>query len=408
MNYNKNIEAIKKNNEKLAAWIDSQVETDWANLIEHKGKYNLSIKQNGTIQTAYKLNNPAKDAIDITKKLPFPKDCSTVVIGIGIGHLLYQILKRKEKDHKVIIIEPIGHLIKLAFQVYDFSKWIKNQTLFICTLKEDVVFCINYLDSMFVIQDWFVIAEKYITDRIEYAQISVYATEVINQLRCNTGTIMGAGYEMASNDIKNLPYIIRERGIEELRDKYKDMPAILVSTGPSLQKNVHLLKDKQDKVVIIAVAQALRILLAYDITPDFICTVDFGDINYGHFKGLMDSKVPLIALNRTYAEILKDWKGIKYICASPQPGFQDTCTTILKDKGAVDQGGSVAHLCFGAAVHLGCNPIAFIGQDLALSDDKSHIELVDHGGDVKIENGQIKWKVKDPCIECRDILAIMC
>ena len=166
-----------------------------------------------------------------------------------------------------------------------------------------------------------------------------------------------------------------------------------MSTGPSLEKNVHNLIGNKN-VIIIAVGQALRVLLAYGITPDFICSVDFGKVNMGHFKGLMNSNVPLVTINRTYAPLLRQWKGVKFIAGTPVPGFEKKAAGILSKKGYVDAGGSVAHLCFGFANLLGCDPITFLGQDLALGE-KSHIALADAGGDISIENGEIKWEIKD-------------
>jgi hypothetical protein len=218
----------------------------------------------------------------------------------------------------------------------------------------------------------------------------------LNQILCNTGTIAGAaGGIIADNDIACLPYVIRHRGVAELKDLYKNKPAILISTGPSLAKNIHHLIGMEDRAIIIAVGQALRVLLAYEIKPDFICTVDFGEVNYVHFEGLMDSDIPLVTINRAYAPLLKAWQGPKFIAATPVPGYEHMATGILTNKGFIESGGSVAHLVFGLAQLLGCNPITFVGQDLAL-DKTSHIALADAGGEVMVdENGMIGWKIKD-------------
>ncbi|KKK59839.1 hypothetical protein LCGC14_3030360, partial [marine sediment metagenome] len=70
-------------------------------------------------------------------------------------------------------------------------------------------------------------------------------------------------------------------------------------------------------------------------------------------------------------------------------------TGILTGKGFIEAGGSVAHLVFGIAQLLGCNPISFLGQDLALGET-SHIPLADAGGEVLVgEDGLIRWKVTD-------------
>jgi len=214
---------------------------------------------------------------------------------------------------------------------------------------------------------------------------------------CNTGTIAGAaGGIIADNDIACMPYVLRHRGVNELKGLYKDKPAICVSTGPSLAKNIHHLINLKDRAIIICVGQAIRPLLAYGIRPDFACTVDFGEVNIGHFKGLLDCNIPLVTINRTYAPLLKAWQGPKFIAATPVPGYESMATGILTDKGFIEAGGSVAHLSFGLAQLLGCSPITMIGQDLALSDG-SHIPLADASGNVTVdEKGLISWEVKDP------------
>ncbi len=204
-----------------------------------------------------------------------------------------------------------------------------------------------------------------------------------------------AGVIIADNDMVCMPYLIKCRGVAELKDLYKDKPAILVSTGPSLAKNIHHLIDLKDKAIIICVGQAIRPLLAYGIKIDFATTVDFGEVNYVHFKGLEDCQVPLVTINRTYAPLIKAYQGPKFVAATPVPGFENMATGILTGKGSIEAGGSVAHLSFGLAKLLGCNPIIFIGQDLSLGET-SHIALADAGGEVLIgEDNLIRWKVSD-------------
>jgi tetratricopeptide (TPR) repeat protein len=54
-------------------------------------------------------------------------------------------------------------------------------------------------------------------------------------------------------------------------------------------------------------------------------------------------------------------------------------------------------MALGVALHLGCDPIAIIGQDLALVDGASHTAQVDAGGKVEVNtHGNIEWKVNDP------------
>lgn len=394
--YNRNLNAIKKVSEQLANWIDKGEKISWVDTIQNTdGSLNLLIRSGSKIEATYD-QEPKKEAAKVAKQTQLNKEDCTLIIGAGLGYLSNALLHKMEKGHHIVIIEPIPYLLKLMLSNFDYAKYIENGLLFFaCVSKEDINFTISILDSSFVIQNWFILIEKYAKLREEYNLYISYTIDLINQYRCNTGTVMGAGAQIADNDIVSLPYVIRHRGINEIKGLFKDKPAILVSTGPSLVRNIHLLKDIQDKVIIIAVGQALRILLAYDIRPDFICTVDFGETNLGHYKGLLDSDIPLVCLNRTYAPLLKQYKGPKFIISTPVPGYENTVAGLLENKGCLEQGGSVAHTCYSLAYHLGCDPIVLIGQDLSLSET-SHFNQTDESGTISLtDQGEIKWNIKD-------------
>lgn len=362
------------------------------------GNENFSIYNTAGEIPAYSSDDVNKGLDDIVSKLSLNGTDITIMIGVGFGYLLKNILEKKHKDHIIILIEPVKYLLRKTLSIYDFSEQIKDHSLILALdKKEDITNIFQVLESVRVNESYNIVIEKYVNSRLEdYASMADHAMANLNQLRCNRATVMSIGEILADNDIQNLPFVLPHRGVIEFKDFYKDKPAIVVSTGPSLVKNIHLLKGIQDKVIIIAVAQALRPLMAYDIIPDFITTVDFGETNMGHLKGIMDSEVPLVCLNRTYANLIKSYKGPKIIVSTPMQGFEKTAAGILNDKGTLDQGGSVAHMSLSLADHLGCNPIMIIGQDLALSEDRSHIPLADVAGEIEIKDSQILWKVKDP------------
>jgi hypothetical protein len=120
----------------------------------------------------------------------------------------------------------------------------------------------------------------------------------------------------------------------------------------------------------------------------------------------MNQDIPLVVLDRTYAGILKQYQGPKFIVSTPNPGFEETAIGLTDQKGSVDQGGSVAHLNFSLAHHMGCNPITFIGQDLSLTQN-SHFEQVDAGGKIEVVDGNILWSVTDPNSHLTDQVSSM-
>lgn len=356
----------------------------WIKFIQNKKNFLVENKQH-----AYDLDDPLKEAEKAIEHQNLYKQDISVIVGCGLGYLLQAIIDKREEKHRVIVAEPEEYFVEYVRK--KFSKKELKDVIF-CANTDELNIMLEAAESGITVNHWHVMVEQYAKLRVEYMKLAIFIQNKINQISCNTGTVRSAGSTIADNDILNLPYVIRHPGIKDLIDLFKGKPAVTVSTGPSLEKNIHVLKKYKNDVVIIAVGQALRVLLGYDIKPDFICTVDFGEVNMAHFKGLMDSNVPLICLNRTYAPLLKQWQGPKFITCNIQA--EDSALSVLNDKGTVMQGGSVAHLCLSAAAVMGCNPIMMIGQDLALGD-KSHIEQADAGGKTKIVNGEIMWEVTD-------------
>ncbi len=399
----KNLNLLKTINPDLTNWLKQSKQVDWLQKIKSENKDdNILIKEGSQFTPSYSMKNPSKEAKKAAKSMNLYKEEISILMGIGCGYLTYEILTNMEKGHRLIVVEPVADILKIALSKFDFTKYTKSGSLLLVspggdTIENKLNWALHYLSDNNVISAWPFTIESYTKKRPdEYGDLTKLTGDILNQILCNTGTIAGAaGGIIADNDMMCMPYIIKHRGVAELKDLYKDKPAILVSTGPSLAKNIHHLIDIQDKAIIICVGQALRVLQSYNICPDFMTTVDFGEVNHVHFKNLMDNNTPLVTINRTYAPLIKEYQGPKFIAATPVPGFEKLATGILQEKGFIESGGSVAHMSFGLAKLLGCNPITFVGQNLAL-EKTSHIPLADAGGDVLIgENGMIGWQVTD-------------
>lgn len=362
------------------------------------GDKSFSVLKAGKLFEAFDPAAPRKYAKEVAESLPLSKTEALVLIGAGEGHIMDRILRKAEPGFVLVLVEPCTYLLREAFSNYNFSKHLATKKLILATNAGEVTAALSYTETFSVVENWGIVVNPYVAMVPEtYFEISDYVGHSLNSIRCNTGTMAGAGAVIAHNDLANLPYMVQYPGVVELKDIYKGRPAVVVSTGPSLERNVHLLLDPKvrERVVVVCVAQAVRILLAYGITPDYMCTVDYGEVNASHFAGLEECGIPLIALNRTYAPIFESWKSPIYVATSMQQP-RDSVSDVWISRGGVEQGGSVSHFAFGVAVHLGCSPVALMGQDLAYEGDQSHCKLADSSGGLTIKDGLIDWKVDDP------------
>ena len=166
-----------------------------------------------------------------------------------------------------------------------------------------------------------------------------------------------------------------------LHDKFKGRAAIIVSPGPSLEKNVDLLKSVREKVLVICVLHAHKELQRRGIIPDIVIHIDPADLKKLHSRD-KDKKV---SHWEKWIEN-SDFTGVSHLVVSnlsaPNMYHLDVKKTMWMSPGlpigeflpekAHDYtriGGSVSHAAFDLAVEFGCTSIALIGQDLARSID---------------------------------------
>lgn len=140
-------------------------------------------------------------------------------------------------------------------------------------------------------------------------------------------------------------------------------PCVIVSAGPGLDKNIEVLRRFQDRVLIIATSPVQNKLTEYDIKYDIVTSIDPYVVNKEHFK--LVTHYPLLAINSScWPEIMDNWQGLKMMSIDDKP----IRNMIGLEYGKIECGMSVSHYSFNLASYLGCDPIIFIGQDLALDN----------------------------------------
>ncbi len=176
------------------------------------------------------------------------------------------------------------------------------------------------------------------------------------------------------------PWIAYGQQIDAIGERFKGRPFVLVSAGPSLEKNFELLRDIGDKCVIVATDAVLGKMLKNGILPHVVCVLERGAITYDIlFADNIDryaeecSKILLVAQAVCVPKIFGRWPGPKTIIGKQElPLDQWFMSGILRANVALS-GSSVAHMNYSIAVKMGASSIALIGQDLAMGEDgKTH------------------------------------
>jgi hypothetical protein len=200
-----------------------------------------------------------------------------------------------------------------------------------------------------------------------HKQMQTWIEEYTSFGKTSLNTVVLNSKRTAENIAKNLAWYVASPNISRLKDRHKGRPAVIVSAGPSLRKNKHLLKGLADKAVLIAVQTMLQPMLEMGIEPHYVTSLDYHDICTRFFEKL-PSKIntELVAEPKASSAIFRMYPGPVSLLGNR---FADSMLREMRlDKAELPGGATVAHLAFYLAEYMGSDPIIFVGQDLGFSD----------------------------------------
>lgn len=165
--------------------------------------------------------------------------------------------------------------------------------------------------------------------------------------------------------------------IDELQEEFKGKDVVIVAAGPSLDKNVELLKNKKPGMIILAVETAFRKLLSLGVAVDYVIVTDANVRVYRHIEGLENQKASMLYLSTAYKGFAKNYQGKKYLIC--QNGYEKA-EKKAEENGwnLYETGGSVSTTALDVCIRLGCRAVAFVGLDLAYTNDLGHAEETGH------------------------------
>jgi len=164
-------------------------------------------------------------------------------------------------------------------------------------------------------------------------------------------------------------------GVLELQGLFENIPAILISAGPSLDKNIHLLHEVANSAVLVAVDAAVKPLLARGIEPHFVLSVDPQTHNGAHFDDVRLERTRMVLEASVYPKTMRQFAGRRFV-ASLEGSFYQFLMQYVEEKGQLKGWGSVATLAFDFARKLGCDPIIFLGQDLSFTGGRTYCDNI--------------------------------
>lgn len=185
-------------------------------------------------------------------------------------------------------------------------------------------------------------------------------------------TKINMGARFLRNALLNAPLTPPPQQLDARAGELSNRPALIVSAGPSLNKQLPLLAKHQDLFTIIAVDTVWPILQSHGITPDYLVALDPITPPSWPQDGLSPHTRFVVDVVASPTMAWSQDRG--HLFTSSQGQIGQLLRFLGAEAGDLSVGGSVATQAFNLAVHLGANPIVLIGQDLALTGGRDHAD----------------------------------
>jgi hypothetical protein len=208
-------------------------------------------------------------------------------------------------------------------------------------------------------------------DQVKGELISLH---ILANVSRNTAKFYGPRW--FNQGLDNLPAVASCQHVSELRCIFAGVAVVIISPGPSLDKNVADLRGLEGRAILVCPAQSIRRLHLEGIYPDFVAIIDPQDYTaepHAFFDpSLIRPHQSLIASVTSHPNVLALPYSRKFVFgSSAQTAWIDeTFNHPLVHLG----GSSISVALLNLAIDFGAEPIVLVGQDLAYASGKRYAE----------------------------------
>ncbi|EDP5511734.1 DUF115 domain-containing protein [Campylobacter jejuni] len=383
---------LEKNIQALLSGVNEPLGNKLLNFIQNKTCSRFNIDENLNIydkthnvfmyeNLEEEINFFYQSILEKTPRYPF-------ICIYGIGNAL--LIKNLSKHYKhLFVFESEIELFILALSTIDLSEELKvyKVVLFDCVAKDLEIQIAMIFDQQSILE-YLSLYEMFISSHyyLKYYETSILS---LNELCIKSASVAIRNADIAcflpllthGQFLQNIPSMLEsipfQRILSERKNKFEN--AIVVSAGPSLAKQLPLLKAYQDKAVIFCADGALSMLEKEDIVPDYVTNLDYSDWPIKFFQNKENLKQSIIALEcATHPNVVHSLKAENCMIVLRNKALYQRFN--LNDFGYIDTGTHVSHFSYTLALALGFKNIIMIGQDLAFDEEgNSHSKGFSYG-----------------------------
>ncbi len=383
--YQQNFDVLKSLSPQLGLLLETSDPESCQYCTARQGEMNLKKELNGKTVFLHSNYSPSKEADKWFAKLKLEGVEVLYVYGIGLGYYYDAAkawLKEKASRYLIFLEDDLAVIKRFVetkraselledpqVQMHHFDK-IQSESGVIWWLKWFFTFTkmdVSSLESY----------EKIHSTRFKQLRSSLVGSFLNHNMRAREYVIGGRTFY--ENFYPNMLELSKAYQGTQLFSQYKDVPAIICGAGPSLEKNIQLLGDLTDKALIFAGGSAANVLASAAIRPHFGANLDPNPTQHLRLLSSFAYEVPVFYRNRVYHKVLKDTHAARLFINGC--GGYSVSQWMEDELGfpkpfSMDEGNNVVNWTLGLARLLACNPIIFVGMDLAYTDNKLYADSV--------------------------------
>ena len=372
----KNLSALMFKNQALATTLQTFVPQEFPQLVQENTFYNLLYKN----ILIHNPNNPLAEANEIFQNGENSPIAIHIIYGIGLGYL-FQVASLNSKG-TVILYEPDLNILWTAFTLVDFSADIMKKNIIITSEISELEKSIYEKSGMQNSPQLFSLPSQKLMNKDSFEGFVKSLQTKIGSFAMDLKYTKEKFYPSLRMLLKNLPNLYNETPLAKFKDFYKGKTAVVVSAGPTLDRNIETLKKYRDKFILFTVGTAIKTLYKHNIKPDFLCIIETYNSSK-QVEGLDLSKVNFITEPYSNPALRNfKYKNIYSHISANTPinhFWSEICNENIEEYWSK---GTVSYTALNCARLLGCSKIILVGQDLAYiegqcySKDSAYKDLV--------------------------------
>lgn len=299
-----------------------------------------------------------------------------VLFGLGMGDAISYAAENFPALEHLMVIEPNLDVFKAFLVHVDLASLLSATPKVTFILNQPVVSTASIINEA-IGRDLYLSIDiaaslSYRTLYKDFYQgVHKACLEAVRRVMVNLATKRFSAEKWLTNEWRNQKHASID--LETVMELIPPMPAIIVSAGPSLSNNIHLLREAKERAVLIAVGSAMTILESHGITPHFRVAIDGNETTNKVFAAVDTAKCPLIYSSALNYEVLPQYQGIKIQMVMNT----DWITQYVRKKSGkscalIKSGHSVANVALDLVCQWRCPKVILVGQDLCYTGGQVH------------------------------------